>query len=296
MTNEITRTSTELVIPFGKYKGRSVGEVSGIDPQYLEWLAAQDWFAKKYQPIYNIIAAPTDDMSPEHNSLQVKFLNDELCISLSKLIYPFDKKRTDEDVEDAVTDSIYDIGRILAEPYMRGRRETLELLKEQKEQIEIVNGRRKNSKEANEYLIKEHQHKIANVAKVEGEIARIKKFHKEYIAGKRKLERKILKRSFEGISDVNLEIATVFSETAGISGALWDRNFNLWVEVKPSIGDDYPAILRQVKDQARRAQGMKGKNVVVYESYSGIGATENQVRQMFNESDISIVKFNEIAS
>ena len=34
-----------------------------------------------------------------------------------------------------------------------------------------------------------------------------------------------------------------------------DRNIVFYVEIKPSLGDDYPAVLRQIKDQKRRSCG-----------------------------------------
>lgn len=199
--NDITRTSTELVIPFGKYKGRSVGEISGIDPQYLEWLAAQDWFARKYQPIYNIIAAPTDDMSPEHNTLQVKFLDDDFCIKI----------------------------------------------------ISMIN------------------------SKVKGW--------------------ELVERQMElPYGDVGIKLN--FAEEDKSLNKLYWKIF--YFELKPSIGDDYPAFLRQVRAQRQKKIGSDENSIffqwcVVYENFSATSVTEKQMKQMFNEANISIIKLGEMA-
>lgn len=39
----------ETVIPFGKYKRRTVEAVANIDPGYLYWLHGQDWSWEKYR-------------------------------------------------------------------------------------------------------------------------------------------------------------------------------------------------------------------------------------------------------
>ena len=79
----------EQVMPIGKHK---VGwpEVMASDPKYVEWLLLQSWFVDKYKPVYNFItqAGPPSEMTPEHNALQVKFLDDSLCERVAFLLLP----------------------------------------------------------------------------------------------------------------------------------------------------------------------------------------------------------------
>lgn len=76
---------------FGKHKGKPI-EVLQSDPQYLNWLMAQPWFNENHQNLKTIIvnnfgnSGPSD--TPEHNLLQAKFLNKELCRSLVRKINP----------------------------------------------------------------------------------------------------------------------------------------------------------------------------------------------------------------
>ena len=78
------------IVPFGKYKGRSVEEVLADDPAYLQWLASQDWFRTKFTILHQVIinrgAEPEE--TPEHNALQVKFLDDDFCLRLLAYLDP----------------------------------------------------------------------------------------------------------------------------------------------------------------------------------------------------------------
>jgi len=55
----------------------------------------------------------------------------------------------------------------------------------------------------------------------------------------------------------------------------------LRIEIKPSMGDDYPSVLRQMK--------ASGCNVLYLGHYAGSGATLDQVRKMFAASGIRIL-------
>jgi len=77
------------VIPFGKYKGEPV-EVLLADRSYCDWLASQPWLRERYGNVYQTIinygGEPQD--SPEHNELQLAFLDDEWCLRLAGLVWP----------------------------------------------------------------------------------------------------------------------------------------------------------------------------------------------------------------
>jgi uncharacterized protein (DUF3820 family) len=78
------------VVPFGKYKGRLVEELLIDDPSYLEWLAGQAWFRDKYVTLHQVIinrgAEPEE--TPDHNALQVLFLEDDFCRAFLRLLQP----------------------------------------------------------------------------------------------------------------------------------------------------------------------------------------------------------------
>ncbi len=80
--------SDKKIVPFGKYKGQPV-EVLAADRKYSEWLLAQEWFREKFMELFSAIATvhqPAD--TPEHNALQAKFLNPDFLLYLLSLWRP----------------------------------------------------------------------------------------------------------------------------------------------------------------------------------------------------------------
>jgi hypothetical protein len=75
------------IVPFGKYKGHPV-EVLAADHAYCDWLVAQAWFRERYGNFYTLIvnnfAEPSE--TPEHNALQARFLDGQLCRKLFRAV------------------------------------------------------------------------------------------------------------------------------------------------------------------------------------------------------------------
>lgn len=59
------------------------------------------------------------------------------------------------------------------------------------------------------------------------------------------------------------------------------------IEIKPSVGDDYPAILRQMR--------ANGATVLLTEKYIGTGADLDQVRRFFTTASKRVVLLEEVA-
>jgi len=96
------------VVPFGKYKGRLIEELLVDDPKYLEWLSGQPWFRDKFFMLHQVIinrgAEPEE--TPDHNSLQVLFLDDDFCLwfvrkykDIDDLVYNKIRSRLNYEVE-----------------------------------------------------------------------------------------------------------------------------------------------------------------------------------------------------
>lgn len=73
-------SSEKNIIPFGKYRGKPVEVLLG-DAAYTEWLRGQGWVAERFPAIHTLIINNFGDPSetPEHNALQLRFLDDTLC-------------------------------------------------------------------------------------------------------------------------------------------------------------------------------------------------------------------------
>lgn len=76
------------LVTFGKYKGKPIAEMLA-DTNYMNWLNSQPWW--KDHKCYVIVMQQTpnkDQPTPEHNKLQLKFLDDDFCFRFLKLFQP----------------------------------------------------------------------------------------------------------------------------------------------------------------------------------------------------------------
>lgn len=82
-------TASDKLVPFGKYEGQPVTRLVE-DSDYANWLLSQPWFRQKYDDLYHIVlnygAEPQD--TPEHNEMQAKFLGDDWRKALLKTARP----------------------------------------------------------------------------------------------------------------------------------------------------------------------------------------------------------------
>lgn len=110
---------TDQLIPFGKHKGKPV-EILAEDKEYTQWLLAQPWFKTKYQNIHMVVInnfrKPAD--TPEHNELQVKFLNNEFSLKLAYLLEPrlFNKNEL-PNISNPTFEKGYDVSFMASTPH-----------------------------------------------------------------------------------------------------------------------------------------------------------------------------------
>jgi len=78
------------IIPFGKHKGRLIDEVLVDDPIYVEWLTSQEWFRSRFTILYQVVINRGADSAetPEHNAMQVRFLDRDFCQQFLRRIAP----------------------------------------------------------------------------------------------------------------------------------------------------------------------------------------------------------------
>ena len=57
--------------------------------------------------------------------------------------------------------------------------------------------------------------------------------------------------------------------------------YDIKIEIKPTIGDDYPAMLRQMRRNK--------SHILFLKNYKGQGATREQFIQIFKQAEISVV-------
>jgi len=249
------------IIPFGKYKGRLVDEVLIDDPAYLQWLVGQDWFRAKFNILHQVIinrgAEPEE--TPDHNAMQVKFLDDEFCVRF-------------------VQHCAGDMARTALQRGLSHRAES-------------VRGNLKEQKSSLEYHLKYWSSNQDKIADIKQQILKLEHLLAEQLRHRvDRIEFKI-ERSFEerGV-DVVLQI-TARNNLHNIETELWELYPNnrdgvrlhrgLAIEIKPVIADDYPAVLRQMK--------ANGSNVLFVGEYRGQGATQEQFVKTMATAGIRVV-------
>lgn len=96
MTNDDQPLSGEIV-PFGKYRDQPV-DVVLMDHGYREWLIAQPWVEQRYPSFYAAVISNGSSLvtvnpgsleehgSPEHNEMQARFLEPDQCLSIVRNI------------------------------------------------------------------------------------------------------------------------------------------------------------------------------------------------------------------
>jgi len=202
------------IIPFGKYKGRLIDEVLVDDPGYLQWLAGQDWFRTKFTILHQVIInrGSEPEETPEHNALQVKFLDEDFRDRFVRCLIPDLSFVPESDVDFEVNG------------------------------VDVV---------------------------LETSLER-----KDIPGPLRSLFRYCDERGRYATQDFKLE---------HFKGPFWAE---LRVELKPTVGDDYPAILRQMK--------ANGSSVLLLRDYVGTGATREQFIKTFMIADKRVVFLHDV--
>jgi hypothetical protein len=256
----------------GKYYGQPI-EVLANDPNYCEWLINQNWFRERFQSYYQIIInnfhVPND--TPEHNSLQALFIDDKFCLALANLFNwsPLDKNTCLLKINQSIVDIENQINnnsesnndRSLADEFKR-----------------MIQSREDGSN--NIYIDSYSKHKLENSLKEYQEV-------KDFLSNNNTFE---IKKSFEYKGwDVILDIHSI-SKLAFLDD-YFSKQKIISVEIKTSLGDDYPTILRQI-----RSYNPFGSPCLIYNKFSATGATIIQIKEIFKTAQIEIFSIDEIKS
>jgi uncharacterized protein (DUF3820 family) len=264
------------VIPFGKHKGKLVEEVLATDPSYLHWLCGQADFRVKFGDLYQVIinrgAEPEE--TPDHNAMQVKFLDAKFCIRFVEHAYPdcfelaaklFDETRKRN------LNRFTEIGQ----HFVNQRKAAITTIAEDQESWRYREAVEKRD-EADRVL------EILTPLKTIVWAPPILPSSYRIGVGQRAFESRGIDVVFEAAvwgddESVATKILDAMEQRkGGLEGwktyIEWKRYVYhltpLMIEIKPVVGDDYPAILRQMK--------RTGANILFVGTYSGVGATQDE--------------------
>ena len=253
------------IVPFGKYKGRFVGELVA-DHDYCKWLSEQSWFRDKFAYIHQLIvvnpnAEPAD--TPEHNAMQALFL--------------------DKNMQAACVLRVRDIEKIYRDNARYQQQKVIQEIKSCEERIEDNKERINESKSGefsnDDWVIKNiERYKTANIRNLE-KIEELKGKLQELYSAVPLFSHWEITASFEsGGYDIALE--------SQLTGGLYE-SITIGVELKPTIGDDYPTVIRQIK------KGRAFVNLLVYETATWL-LPDATARAVVEASGIRIASLAEI--
>jgi uncharacterized protein (DUF3820 family) len=242
--------SDPRIIPFGKYKGRLVDEVLLDDPAYLQWLAGQDWFRGKFNILHQVIinrgAEPEE--TPDHNTMQVKFLNDDFCLRFMRsCLEPKIESKIQSELNQRRERNLTSIDRRiewLSRSYLDDKHGLLRL---------------RSARQIVSTPIDKLTFKISREFEEKGIDVCL-----------------TLYAGIDAINDIGPYKLGIDHEWCWVE---WRTNFK--IEIKPVIGDDYPAVLRQMK--------ANGSDVLFVGEYRGQKATQEQFVNTFATAKIRVV-------
>jgi uncharacterized protein (DUF3820 family) len=253
---------TANLVPFGKYKGQPVERLLE-DKDYAEWLMAQDWFKNRFGPLYTVVInhgqEPVD--TPEHNALQAKFLDFDFRAAFAPAT------AWEKDASESVsTDATSNWNKLTT----------------------AWNLHNKLAATCQEDWCSNYRKRIGEEIKYQSKCHECwNPFRDCYLPHSTLLPPTPEPpecRSWVGEPTFETAFIDVIYEIGAY--AVWaeegDRQYRaslsttLKIEIKPAIGDDYPAVLRQCHK--------RGSTHVLGARYTGIGVPKDQVTQMFTAS------------
>ena len=308
--------STRLV-PFGKYKGQPV-EVMQMDTGYCEWLSTQDWFRERYANVYQqvIINNFTEaSETPEHNKLQMLFLDKEFYKKIESAL-PFDpSKLFYSQILNAVSairaqvksDEKY-LEELERELRIKEYYSDEEVRKSKLQELDSVPPYtleylrvEKTIKYLTGYDESTHQEELARlrdrIEKTKKRIQELKDKHNAIIDQRKDdtqypYEVKTIEFESNGWDVfVGLKYRCKIDLKTEFSVSAQPQYEERYIEIKPCLGDDFPAVLRQMKANSKKISGTR---ILLIDEFSAAGATLEQVKQTFLLSDIYLIKLSDI--
>ena len=265
-----------LLFSFGKYKDKPVELVRQNDPQYLEWLIAQAWFKEKFPRHYTIIInyGAASDHTPAHNAMQALFLDDVMCYKVVAATRPY----------------FFNEFQCCT---LEGTFATAD--RKRKEWRTFENGRAHllagASRIWSDYNEGHHRVLAPTAAKLVGE----------------KVDRFPERQGWDWVLHTNFRCSVCEKQISEVHvtadprlGArqLYLQPITVGLELKPTLGDDYPEVIRQIQQHGNLGQysSYYAYRAVVVGRYTGEGVSWDQVRKIFEAAGITLVLLSEVHS
>ena len=287
------------VVPFGKYKGQPV-EVLRADQGYFDWAYAQEGIRRQHPWIFNVQYGEPS-YTPEHNRYQVMFLDQSFIDDVWDIVRPGHR------IDLALSELAYQLTSAVtvASEAVKVLERRIELhLVTEKRYAEMKYFSSYEEQKASGVLYYagglEVNRAAHVVAAAKEKTERLQK-EAELVEAKAVLQNARSRLLSELMGPIKAtELAEVYAEfeakeifvgydTRRFAGSadvqLVCAGHYVRIDIKPSMGDDYPAVLRQMK--------AADCNVLYLVNYDGEGATLNQVVRMFASAGIIVLEHAE---
>jgi hypothetical protein len=294
------------IVSFGKYKDKSVLELIA-DVKYTEWLKQQSWFSN--HKLYNIVVHQTiqtsnNSKTPEHNKLQNLFLDKNNQIKLMNKLFGNNigttfKKKFEKLIKDEKFINYFDSSTLMISST---KDETYNKINEKSSEWVIPEFKR-NALYSN----------IVFEAKYNWDFKlSFNDYHEVIFQTKNDVKEKEL----EDIMKV-YDFKIRFNDKPRVLGTFiyknnekYDVNISavhneryLFCELKPTLSDDYPCVLRKLTTQIELTKNSKEYEaeprsnmfyILIIGSFTSETTSKEQLIEIFKQSNIHIIFTDEI--
>lgn len=265
------------IVPFGKYKGQPIEQLQA-DPQYSEWLMEQQWFRERFRQPYTALAANREPAeTPEHNAMQAKFLNKDLCFHLLEFVGGKPIPTNLDEVKSAADDWISKCrAPEIVDPPVFAEATTSVIFESQGADIEV-------------------RFTSAGISKLGMGENRLSAEHRNQFAKWKTTKNYSYYNChpscwlYEESKPPLCFDQSYFDWTipVKVSGYWEARTCGLRVELKPVMSDDYPAVLRQASASHCHS--------VVIGHYSGAAVSLADVQEIFKSRGIKLLRLSDLS-
>jgi hypothetical protein len=260
----MTAITTSLIVPFGKYEGMPI-EALLKDTSYVQWLMVQPWFTSgKYPRVYQHVTGKCVEYSktPVHNEMQIRFLDKDLCFNLFRLCYGNVEYHSVHWSQ--LYGIIYGIEDMTPKARLKGAYPD-----------EVVSVFDNDGKELG---VAGRDNRLVFNPGVERTL-------------KAKLDIFFEKDNW----DIYLVLETILYIG---NKRLSPECYCLKIELKPTVGDDYPHILRQMNkrkiEKPRKYPDDWAVEVVLFDKFNAISHTESKSRELFRNAGYRLLKYSTV--
>lgn len=261
------------LIPFGKYKGQPL-EAMAEDRQYTDWLVAQPWFRERYGNLYAVVinnfCEPSE--TPDHNALQARFLDDDFRLKFSSVAIP----------------------RLWWHARMDG--EMIKTLVHKSVECKKTCEHRCLSLNKSEERINQKHRAVFSCKSFSNRDSPLITIHKPrfeessvdccFCVSGGVFFSAVVLRNGEEIGPYSHHGQAEFRTSILLTNRC--DSIELGIEIKPEIGDDYPAILRQMR--------RNGSRYLFTRAYTGVGVDQTTFIQFMDSQGIRVIFEDEVDS